>query len=80
MGRARLCLSLHLVTPLRKLTWSKLRKSRVYVTSHFGVPPGVVRGGSSATLSCKVDTESGTHFFICAGRKNNLIAPKTPKK
>ncbi len=70
VDRARLCLSLHLMTLLRKFMWRKLRKSRSYITSHSGVHSGAVRGGASATSSCKVGPESGAFFLLYAPGAN----------
>ncbi len=70
VDRARLCLSLHLMTLLRKFMWRKLRKSRSYITSHSGVHSGAVRGGALATSSCKVGPESGAFFLLYAPGAN----------
>ncbi len=63
MGRACLCLSLHLVSPLRKFTWRKLRKLRKsgWCRSRLLSAPETVR---RAALLAKVGPAApGAHFF-----------------
>ncbi len=66
MGRARLWLSLHLGTPMRKFTWCKLRKSRGYITSFLGGAWRSAWRRREGTSNGKVRLGLAQFFFTCA--------------
>ena len=78
MGRAYPCLSLHLVSPLRKFAQRKLRKSRGSITSFLGGTWHSAWRRRACTFSCKVRPESGAFFIIYFNYCFVRLAPPAP--
>ena len=70
MGRARLSLSLHLVSLWRYITLRNLRKLRGVITSFLPAHSVICGRPGAGTSSCKVGPESGAHFLLYAPGAN----------